>query len=541
MTLPQLWKRVVLRSHSTIHYRGDVPEGFGSASPFSMGLNALVTRNVSSLVRSLVLEGDYRSADLEEYSRAGRVSESTMILNIAVRAAVDQCLHLEDFRWDLNVRIQPNVYAGLSKLTKLESLWIRFQTNRSPQPSGEIPALPNLKSFTFTHYDPMCYPDEVSTLLLHADKLESLIMHFSPRMREQGEPSVVLSRFFRKNIAAQKKLHLKKVGVYNLLANSESVECMQAMDSTTMKEFTALNTFGMDEDELHRSTTLFIDRTWFVPMPKDLHQPRSMRLDQLHKTHAWEIGRCAGLEKLYLVNARHKPAGTNGSSSPNSAAASPRTINGESRSAPNTPMPVGAPKMGLRDLYLDSICNVCGPTLKHLILPARWPLSTQLTAKLIRSCPNLTQLSASIECGDKGFLRMLVPFLSQLWAIRVLPPKQCGEEGEQLLATFNAFVEQPDCATVEALNTSFTQRGPAGAVPDFPALKYVGLGHKVWEIGGVYEEKVKTPVRNLNPGESHSGTDSWQEEVVYRRRIRRIEESDVADVEIWKMDSMDII
>ena len=98
MTLPQLWKRVVLRSHSSIHYRDDVPEGFGSASPFSMGLNALVTRNVSSLVRSLVLEGDYRSSDLEEYSRAGRVSESTMILNIAVRAAVDQCLHLEDFR-----------------------------------------------------------------------------------------------------------------------------------------------------------------------------------------------------------------------------------------------------------------------------------------------------------------------------------------------------------------------------------------------------------------------------------------------------------
>src|SRR5258708_728457 len=44
MTLPHLWKRVDLKSYSCIRYRDDVPEGFGSASPFSMGLNALVTR-----------------------------------------------------------------------------------------------------------------------------------------------------------------------------------------------------------------------------------------------------------------------------------------------------------------------------------------------------------------------------------------------------------------------------------------------------------------------------------------------------------------
>lgn len=88
----------MLKSHSTVHYRDDVPEGLGSASPFSMGLNALVTRNVAALVYSLVLEGDYKSLDLEEYSRAGRVSESTMILNIAIRAAISQCVQLEKFR-----------------------------------------------------------------------------------------------------------------------------------------------------------------------------------------------------------------------------------------------------------------------------------------------------------------------------------------------------------------------------------------------------------------------------------------------------------
>lgn len=98
MTVPHLWGAVVLRSYTSIRYKDDVPEGFGSASPFSMGLNALVTRNVSSLVRSLTLEGDIAGGDPQEYSRAGRVSEYGMILNIAVCAAIEKCAQLEKFR-----------------------------------------------------------------------------------------------------------------------------------------------------------------------------------------------------------------------------------------------------------------------------------------------------------------------------------------------------------------------------------------------------------------------------------------------------------
>jgi hypothetical protein len=98
MTLPHLWKSVTLKAYKTIHYRGDLPEGFGGASPFSMGLNALVTRNVSKLVRSLTLEGDFGVGDQDEFAKAGRVSESGMLLNIAVRAAIDQCIHLTSFR-----------------------------------------------------------------------------------------------------------------------------------------------------------------------------------------------------------------------------------------------------------------------------------------------------------------------------------------------------------------------------------------------------------------------------------------------------------
>ncbi|KMU74157.1 hypothetical protein CISG_04086 [Coccidioides immitis RMSCC 3703] len=51
MTLPQLYKNITLTSYDKIRYRDDLPEGCGSASPFSMGLNAIVTRNVASLIR----------------------------------------------------------------------------------------------------------------------------------------------------------------------------------------------------------------------------------------------------------------------------------------------------------------------------------------------------------------------------------------------------------------------------------------------------------------------------------------------------------
>ncbi|EXJ56161.1 hypothetical protein A1O7_09092 [Cladophialophora yegresii CBS 114405] len=568
MTLPHLWKNVTLKSYSTIRYKEDVPEGFGSASPFAMGLNALVTRNVSSLVRSLSLEGEFSSADVNEHARVGRISESTMILNIAVRAVLDQCTHLEKFRWDLNVRIQPNVHAGLAKLERLESLWIRFPSNRSPQPSYEIPPLPKLRSLIFTHYDPLCYPDDISTLLLHGTRLENLVMHFSPRMREQGEPSVILTHFFRKNIAAKRKLRLKSMGVYNLLNSADPTECLHAVDTTGIEHFTTVNTFGPDEDAPvvdDRSglvnATHFIDRTWHMIVKAEEHAPRpkSMRVDQLHRRHAQDLGKFVGLEKLYLINARHKqhrtegpPVNIHNEISPKSADSLPfyKAATDDVRSSRATPVravsATATASISLRDLYLDNICNVCGPTLKHLILPARWPLPTAITARLIRSCPNLTQLAAALDClGDSQAeaLRLLVPRLSELWAIRVLAPlgqEACGEEGTKNVEAYENFVNLPDHLHEEQMSTSLAARsgGPSPQTAKFVKLRYIGFGWKIWELGPALEEAVA----RTDDGYIEGGTDSQNKtSAVYRRRLKRIEEKDVQHVEIWRMDSLDIV
>lgn len=404
-----------------------------------------------------------------------------------------------------------------------------------------------------TNYDPLCYPDDISTMLLHGDKLDNVQLHFSPRMRDQGEPSVVLSQFFRKLVMAKKQLKISRMGVYNLLAPMDATECISAVDTTACRDFTALNSFGIDEDKFTAASnaTYFIDRTWLVPIDQvDKPKPKLLRVDQLHKRHALELQRATGLEYLYLVNARHKPEGANGCalSTPTSRDASPRAISvigsgSSSRSSRSTP----TPNTSLRDLYMDNICNICGPTLKHLILPSRWPLPQTTVARLIRSAPNLTQLSAALMCTDLHVSRMLFPFLTKLYAIRLLSPTQEGPEGRKMQCIFEKFVEADDYYHAEKLSQELAETGPDGGKSDFPHLRYVGIGYKVWKIGGLIEDRLKVPIAN----ETSTGDDSswdtqreggaWREEITYKRRVTRIEEEDVKHVEIWKMDSLDVI
>lgn len=468
------------------------------------------------------------------------------------------------YRWDLDARIQPNVYSSLVRLSNLQSLWLKFPQTRTPHPISEIPPLPNLRSFTMTNFDPLCHPDDISTMLLHGDKLENVQMHFSPRMRDQGEPSVVLSQFFRKLIMAKKLLKITRMGVYNLLTPMDATACLNAIDTTVCQHFTALNSFGFDEDNFSAASnaTYFIDRTWLVPMDQvDKPKPKFLRVDQLHKRHALELQRAAGLEYLYLVNARHKPEGVNGCalSTPNSTDASPHagsavgsasasaSASGScsgSRSSRSTP----TPSTSLRDLYMDNICNVCGPTLKHLILPSRWPLPQTTVARLIRSAPNLTQLSAALMCTDLSVTRMLIPFLTKLYAIRLLSPTQDGPEGRKMQCIFEKFVDTDDHRHGEKLSEELAGTSSDGGKSEFPCLKYVGIGPKVWKVGGMIEEVVMVP---CSPRESSTGNGTiwdaqsdgsgWREEIKYKRRVTRIQEEDVKDVEIWKMDSLDVI
>lgn len=114
MTLPQLYSRVTLRSYAHIRYGSDErPEGCGSASPFAMGLNGLISRNLGGLVRSFKICGEWKEYDLEEFTRVGRIPDNSMMLNMVVRMAVEKMEKLESFRCFVTTRSAVTSHADV--------------------------------------------------------------------------------------------------------------------------------------------------------------------------------------------------------------------------------------------------------------------------------------------------------------------------------------------------------------------------------------------------------------------------------------------
>ncbi|KAL1886574.1 hypothetical protein Plec18167_000506 [Paecilomyces lecythidis] len=507
MALPQLYRNLTLTSYDKIRYRDEQPEGWGGSSPFSMGLNAVVTRPHAELVRSMTLRGEWREHELEEYARVGRVPDSSMILNIAVRAAIDRMSDLESFSWELNTKLLETVYQGLAQRPKLTSLTIRFPSSRHPRPTTVIPPMPHLRSLKVTDIDPLCYPDDLSTLLVRSKKLEELKLHWSPRMREAQEPSVMLHDYFRKCIAAKSPLKVKRLGLQNLYA-LHTEEFQTAFDPGAIEEVTVLSSPGI---EAHMNS--FVDNSWPAHPPEGNFKLKSLRHDHMSRKDCDFLTKCTGMERLYFVNAirspsdyintpRHDSSSTmtpptleNVPISPNGATAD---ASSGSTDSPHLQSPHN-PQILLRDTYLNNIITYHGSTLRHLLLPARWPLSSAAIARVVRGCPNLTQLSFAPESSTLEVLSILIPFLTSLRALRLLiptdpPPRSTarappghatngGSSGSKRLTHFQSLadiVEMDDAVHLEMMSAVFTDQEMNGK------LKMVGIGWKAFELGGFY-------------------------------------------------------
>ena len=98
MALPKLYEEVTLRSYPEIRYVNGRPEGYGNGSPFAMGLNTLVSRTFAEYVQTFRLVGGWREHDLDDYSK-GRVPDNSMMLSIALRAALDKMKNLKAFAY----------------------------------------------------------------------------------------------------------------------------------------------------------------------------------------------------------------------------------------------------------------------------------------------------------------------------------------------------------------------------------------------------------------------------------------------------------
>ena len=502
MALPELYSHMVLTSYDRIRYRDEQPEGMGSASPFTMGLNAVITRPFATLVRSLILRGDWREQELEEHARVGRVPDASMLLNIAVRAAVDRMTDLESFSWELSTKMLETVYQGLAQRPRLQSLTLRFPSSRHPRPTIVIPAMPHLRYLKVTDIDPLCYPDDISTLLFHCRKLRELKMHWSPRMRNEQEPSVKLHDYFRKCITARRPLAVRRLGLQNLYA-LHSEEFNLAFDSSVCEAVTILSNTGSESPYFMNT---FVDSTWPTAPPNTQFRIKSVRQDNTSRRHVDFLRSFTGLERLYFVSATgaQDPEYDNSPRRPArlTEGGLAQTDGGAAVTAPPPPPPPLSPanspglQASIRDSYLNVIGTSHATTLRHLLLPAHWPLSAAAVARLMHASPQLEQLGFASDKSGIESLGLLVPFLRKLEVLRLLVPTgpgtpnptprgwpgrgtgSCPDPGSA--STLAEVVEADDQILVDLLSESL------GDPQTFSQLKIIGLGRKGFQLGGYY-------------------------------------------------------
>ena len=94
MALPQLYESVTLRSYPEVRRVNGRVEGIGSASSMCMALNGLSTTQCAVFVKHFCVTGQWK--ETEEYKQ-GRIPDSTMLLSIVARNAVDKMSNLQSF------------------------------------------------------------------------------------------------------------------------------------------------------------------------------------------------------------------------------------------------------------------------------------------------------------------------------------------------------------------------------------------------------------------------------------------------------------
>ncbi len=272
MTLPQLYQRVALRSYAEIRYVNGRPEGFGGGSPFVMALNGLMTQShTASLVEEFRVWGSWREEGHESFAK-GRVPDNSMMLAILMRSATDKMAKLRTFSWELDCKPLKTLYQGLATHVTLTNLTLRFPGSRVPRPSVMIPPMKSLRVFKATDIDPLCYPDDISMLLLGSPMLLDLRLHFSPRMRREAEPTLSLSTYFGRCAKANYSIPCTHFAMQNWFGP------MDMFSMQTCRSVTFLDTFG-GIGSGGNAQNVYVDDTWKDLPPVSCHQRDRVKVE----------------------------------------------------------------------------------------------------------------------------------------------------------------------------------------------------------------------------------------------------------------------
>lgn len=172
--------------------------------------------------------------------------------------------------------------------------------------------------------------------------------------------------------------------------------------------------------------------------------------------------------------------------------------------SPNTNPTPPSVKADIEDLgrkYLHAFTHHHGTSLRHLLLSDQWPLSELDVTELIRRCPNLTQLGFAYGSPNAEVLRLLLPFLRDLTALRIL-------ENEFSRIHEDNYTEEQ---IIEEMGRDTWKMGAE-------KMRWVQIGKRVFRIGEAYQVH---------------GHGEWRRKVVPVRR------EEVEHVEIWGLDRLD--
>lgn len=408
----------------------------------------------------------------------------------------------DKIRWELNTKMLPTVWQGLAQKKTLTHLTIKFPSLRHPRPVTLVPPIPSLKSLKIYDIDPLCYADDVSLLFLEAKKLEDLELIWSPRMRNAREPSVSLETFFGKLISAKHNLPLKRIAIKNLYT-LENHECKKVLANSTLEEIIFINSIGGAADD---PGTAFFDRSW-RPQVDELPNLKMLRTNKISRSQSEVLRSIKGLERIYLIGAPRPSRGDNRASDGTENDLTP--LPNSPASSTNSPSN-NCTTHNLKDEYLEAITKNHGKTLRHLLLMPQWRLSSDDIALIVRHCPNLEQLGIGVEYANFTNLRLLVPFLSKLTAIRILdnPDDKAFAEKTKELADDGSHKQNI---------------GSESNHQDWK-VRWIEIGNLLFEVG-------KMELR-FEPEDGPKG--SW------RRPIWRRSLETVKDVEIFGMDSLEV-
>jgi len=521
MTLPQLYQHVALHSYSDIRYVNGRPEGYGSGSPFMMALNGLVTKSYAGVVQHFRVWGEWKDVGADDFAK-GRVPDNSMMLNMMLRVCVDKMAKLRSFSWELDCKPLKTLYQGLAAKDTLTSLTIKFPSSRLPRPSVCIPAMPALKVLKAIDIDPLCYPDDISVLILSSKNLVDLRLHFSPRMRTQAEPSLSMEAYFGRCFKAGYIPQVKHIAMQNFFGpNTHALG--PVMNPISCESMTFLDTFGGAQGG---SSNVFVDDTWRdIPSDTKFHC-RILRFNEFAEHHLTMIKNSRGLERVYVVNDRAgKPAMSSTGNTPgrdsaeyitpddSPAASSNATtnINGTTTVSISAPADLyttarNADISTFGPFYMNAFTQYHGASLQHLLLSAHWKLNETDISTLIRCCPNLTQLGLALASSQSSTLRLLLPFLEKLYAFRILD--------------IDDSIVPSDQELIEDVGRSLYRAGAQN-------LKWIGDCERVFRVGGIYQ-------RIVEGGGGGAVVESL-------RRVERVGPEAVAHVEIWRLDCLDLM